>query len=107
MGSCLRRIGPGHITTSRSTDALVPARAEGIRSFAGQDDHANAVVLARALKGVDQLDHRLRPERVAHLGPVDRDLGDAGVLAVAVLVAAVLALAGRLPGRSHAAETTV
>ena len=51
-------------------------------------------VLARALERVGELDDRLRPERVAHLRAVDRDLRDA---VAAQLVADVLVLAGGRP----------
>ena len=58
--------------------------------------------------------HGLGPERVAHLGAVDRDLRDPGAgwipfLAGRELVADVLVLGRRLPGdcAAHAAETTV
>ena len=56
---------------------------------------ADLLVLAGALERLRELDHRLGPKRVADLGPVDRDLGDPGVLAVGQLVADVGVLAGR------------
>jgi hypothetical protein len=57
--------------------ALVAARAEGERAGAGQDDHPDRGVLARALEGLRELDDGLGTEGVADLGTVDRDLRDA------------------------------
>ena len=57
--------------------ALVAARAEGVGPGAGQDDDADRRVVARVVERADHLVDRPRPERVAHLGPVDRDLRDA------------------------------
>src|SRR4051812_39515460 len=67
--------------------ALVAARAECLVALAGQDDHADVGVLARELERPRHLDHRLRAERVAHLGAVDGDLRDpvAGGLVADVL----------------------
>ena len=79
-----RRVGAGDVAAARSAHALVPARAERVRAFAGQDHDADVEVLAGARERIRQLDHGLRAERVAHLGPVDRDLRDAGVLAAAI-----------------------
>ena len=56
--------------------ALVAARAERVGPLAGEDDHADVGVVAGELERVAQLEQRPRPERVAHLGPADRDLGD-------------------------------
>ena len=72
---------------------LVAARAEGVRPLAGQHDHADVGVLARALERVRDLDQRLGTERVAHLGPVDGDLRDP----LSRLEADVLVLARRAP----------
>ena len=69
-------IRAGHVAAVAAAHALVAAAAEGQRTLAGEDDDADRGILAGALERVDQLDHRLRPERVAHLGPVDRDLRD-------------------------------
>ena len=95
----------GHVA-GVAAHVLVAARAEGQRPLAGEDDHPDRGVLARALERVRDLDQRLRPERVAHLRAVDRDLGDA----VGELVADVLVVARALPvgrgadgaGRRHA-----
>ena len=57
--------------------ALVAARAERLGALAGEDDHADRRVVARELERVAELEQRAGPERVAHLGPADRDLGDA------------------------------
>ena len=56
--------------------ALVAARAERLGSLAGEDDHADRRVVAGELERVAELEQRAGPERVAHLGPADRDLGD-------------------------------
>ena len=63
--------------------ALVAARAERLGALAGEDDHADRRVVAGELERVAELEQRAGPERVAHLGPADRDLGDAvgGVVA--------------------------
>ena len=90
----------GHVARV-AAHALVAAGAEGQRTLAGQHDHADRGVLARPLERVGDLDQRLRPERVAHLGAVDRDLRDP----VRRLVADVLVVARRLPlgaGRDRA-----
>src|SRR5204863_8653281 len=73
--------------------ALVAAGAEGERPLAGEDDHADARILASAVEHVGQLDHGLRPECVAHLRAVDRDLRDP----VGDLVADVLVVVSRPP----------
>src|SRR4051794_11953589 len=78
--------------------ALVAARAEGERPLAGEDDHADLGVLAGALEGGGELDHRLRAERVADLGAVDGDLGDP---VAAELVADVLVLGAGRPRHWH------
>jgi hypothetical protein len=65
----------GHVA-GVAAHALVAARAERVRSRAGQHDHADRRVLARALERVGDLDDRLRAERVADLRPVDRQLRD-------------------------------
>src|SRR5690606_18157979 len=44
---------------------------------AGQDHDADGGVVARLVERADHLGDGLRPERVAHLGPLDRDLRDA------------------------------
>ena len=59
-----------------AADALVATGAEGLVARTGEDDHADAGVVAGPVERVLQLEQRLRPEGVAHLGPVDRDLGD-------------------------------
>ena len=56
--------------------ALVAARAERIRTLAGQHDHADLGVLARVLQRSGDLHHGARAEGVSHLRPRDRDLGD-------------------------------
>ena len=59
----------------------------------GEDDHADLGVVAGDVERVGQLEQGLGPEGVAHLGPADRDLGDA----VGGLVADVVVVAGALP----------
>src|SRR5207245_293967 len=44
---------------------LVPARAEGVGSLAGEDDHPVLEILPGPVEGVRELDHRLGPEGVA------------------------------------------
>ena len=85
--------------------ALVAAGAERVRALAGEHDHADRLVLAGALERLGDLDDRARAERVADLGPRDRDLRDPGVLAGRELVAdvGVGALAG-LPDGAHRRE---
>src|SRR5689334_12918171 len=60
-----------------ASDALVAPRAERLGARASEDDHADGRVVARRLEGPAHLDHGQRPEGVADLGPVYRDLGDA------------------------------
>ena len=72
-------------------DPLVAARAERLLALAGEDDDADLGVLAGQLERRRDLDQRLRAERVEHLRPVDRDLGDP----LRLLVADVLELAAR------------
>ena len=56
--------------------ALVAAGAERLRPLAGEHDHPDLEVLVGLRERARDLDHGQRPERVAHLGPVDRDLRD-------------------------------
>src|SRR5699024_3731225 len=84
-----------------AADALVAARAERERPLAGEDDDADRGVLAGTLERVRELDDGLRPERVAHLRPVDRDLRDA---VAGELVADVLVLGRGLPVDCHTVE---
>ncbi len=60
-----------------AADALVAARAEGHVALAGQHDHADLGIVTRDVERMRQLEQGLRAERVAHLWPADRDLGDA------------------------------
>ena len=93
----------GHVARV-AADALVAARAEGERALAGEDDHADVGVLARLLERPRDLDDRLRPEGVAHLRPVDGDLGDA---VAGGLVADVLVVAGCGPGDGQGRDTSL
>ena len=93
-----RRIRTGDVAASLAADPLVAARAEGVRTLAGEDDDADGLVLAGALERIDQLDHRLGTEGVTDLGTVDGDLGDAGVIAGRELVADVREVSLGLPG---------
>src|SRR5215218_375277 len=92
-----RRV-PTDSVTRLAPHSLVAARAERLVALAGEDDRAHRCVLPRPLERVGQLDHRLRPKRVAHLRPVDRDLRDP---VAAQLVADVLVLTGRRPRHAH------
>ena len=99
-------IGAGHVAAAIAPHPLVTAAAEGELSFAREDDHADIRVLARPLERVGEFDDGLGPERIAHLGAVDRDLRDPGagwipILAGRELVADVLVLGRRLPGDAH------
>src|SRR5947209_6977108 len=96
-------VDAAHITPALAAYALVAARAERVRSLAGKDHDPDLEVLAGTLECVGELDHGLRPKRVAHLGPVDRDLGDTGIVTRGELVADVLVVAGGLPGDCHSA----
>ncbi len=87
-----------------AADVLVAARAERVRALAGEDDHADVAVLAGALQRLGDLDERLRPEGVAHLGAVDRDLRDP-VAAELVADVGVVAVAGG-PGHCHGRQAT-
>ena len=60
-----------------AADALVAARAERLGALAGEDDRRRRRGRrGRASNASLQLEQRLRAEGVAHLGPVDGDLGD-------------------------------
>src|SRR5712692_6651011 len=61
---------------------LVAARAECLVARARQHHHADGRVPARVRERLGQLGDGPRAERVAHLGPVDRDPGDAVPLLV-------------------------
>src|SRR5581483_8892946 len=76
-----------------AADPLVAAGAEGLRPGARQDHDADGGIVARRLEGADHLEDGRRAERVADLGPVDRDPGDA----VPGVVEDVLVLARLLP----------
>ena len=66
-----------------AADLLVAAGAERLVLVtaavvdAGQDDDADGCVVARLAERVVQLGDGERGERIASLGPVDADLGDA------------------------------
>ena len=76
-----------------AADLLVAAGAEGLVAGAGEDDRADVEVVAGLGEGVAELGQGRRPEGVAALGPVDRDLRDP----VGLLVEDVLVVAGALP----------
>jgi hypothetical protein len=87
-----------------SADALVAAAAEGpaavlrARSVAGEQHHADAGVHAGVIECAGELVDRLGPERVAHLGPVERDPGDsAGEVVVVGDVGQLVEPVDRLP----------
>jgi hypothetical protein len=60
-------------------NALVAARAErpaavpGARTVAREQNHSDPGILPRIVEGTVQFVDRLRPERVSHLGAVERD----------------------------------
>src|SRR5262249_10468660 len=60
-----------------AADLLVAAGAERLGPGPGQDDHADARVVAGDVERVRKLEQRGGTERVTHLGPVDGDLRDA------------------------------
>ena len=98
-----RPTAPGsRLVAGVAADALVAARAERVGALAGQDDHADARVLARARERVAELDDRLRAEGVADLRPVDRDLRDAGLARALVADVRVLAVSDPFPGHGAA-----
>ena len=87
-----------------ASDALIATRAERQVTLAGEDDHAHGAVVASIVEGLSQLEQRLGAKRVAHLRPVDGDLGDPlGRLVTDVgVVAGTLPLGGRADRRfSH------
>ena len=69
-----------------AADHLVAAAAEGPVTLAGEDDDADAVVIARLVEGVGDLEERLGPESVALVRAIDGDLGDTGCISRRVLV---------------------
>src|SRR5207247_9754559 len=60
-----------------AADALVAAGAQRRRALAREHDRPDRGVGAGRLEGVLQLVEGAGPERVPHLGPADRELGDA------------------------------
>ena len=73
-------VGSCSISTESGRVAVEHARRLDVRSDSGR-------VEVGTVEGVDQLPDRLWPKRIAHLGAVDRDLGDAlGVVVQDVLV---------------------
>src|SRR5205807_1152221 len=96
------RIRSGDIAPARAPYPLVPARAERIGTLACQDHDPHVEILPGSRERIRELHDRLRPEGVAHLRAVDRDLRDPGVGAASKLVADVGVLAGWLPGDAHA-----
>ena len=77
-----------------AADLLVPAGAERLGALPRQDDDADVGIVADGPEGPGQLDDRLGPEGVAHLGPADRQLGDP----LGRLVGDVLVVTARPPG---------
>ena len=73
-----------------NADPLVPARAEGVRACAGENDRADLEIVTGAEERVAKLGDRLRAEGVPDFGAVDRDLGDP----VGALVADITVLGG-------------
>ena len=56
---------------------LIATGAEGFLTFAGQDNHADVIVIASIRQGLDHLLDGQRTEGVTHLRTVDGDFGDA------------------------------
>jgi hypothetical protein len=79
-----------------AADALVATGTEREVALPGQDDDADRVVVAGQVERVLQLEQGLRAERVAHLRPVYRDLGDP----LGHLVPDVPVVTGRRPIRA-------
>src|SRR5262249_25497186 len=59
VSSGLRRVGAGYVAAALAPGFLIAAGAECVWAFAGQDDHADVEVLARAGERVGQLDDGL------------------------------------------------
>ena len=55
---------------------LIATGAERFLAFAGQDNHADVVVIARIRQGLNHLFHGQRTEGVTHLRAVDGDFGN-------------------------------
>src|SRR5438067_6197205 len=81
--------------------ALIAAGAERLIAFAGEDDDADLRVVAGHVEGLLQLADGERAKGVAHLRPVDGDLGDA---VGGALVLDVLELMDGLPSFCHSAD---
>ena len=74
-------------------NSLVTTGAEGLGPGAGEQDDSDRGIVSRDLEGARQLEERRRSKGVAHLRPVDGELGDAAC----GLVADVLPLSRRDP----------
>jgi len=70
------RVDAGDVAAAATADALIASRAECVGPLAGEDHDADIEILAGSCERVHKLDDGLGPERVADLGPVDRDLRD-------------------------------
>jgi hypothetical protein len=66
-----------------STNTLIPAGAKGQRSFSGQNDDTDLMIVPRFLQGLPHFRDCQWSERIPDLGAVDRDLGHALGLLVA------------------------
>ena len=69
---------------------LVTTGAESLVALAGQNDHADRGVVAAMIERIFHFFHGLRTEGIAHLGTVDRDLGDPVVRLLELEVGVVL-----------------
>ena len=76
------RAGSAFPDVALVTDFEIGARAKGVGSSPREDNDADRRICATEFESVDQFHDRLRPEGIAHLGSIDRDLGDALVRAV-------------------------
>ena len=99
-------LGDGVVTDVAvvAANSLVAAGAERLGPLAGEDDGTDLGIVARQLERVRQLEQRLRPEGVADLRPVDRDLRDPLGVAGPGLVPYVVVGSARGPADRHAAS---
>ena len=67
-----------------ATRAKCPAAIFGRRAIAGEEDAADVRRLPRVVEHAVELVDRARPERVAHLGPIERDANRAVILGAVV-----------------------
>lgn len=76
-----------------TSNLLITARAESIRSFASQNYDADIGIVSSNVESVQHFFDGLRPKRVSHFGPGNGDLGHA----LGRFVANVFVVTARLP----------